>query len=115
MADPRGTVLLVEDDDSLRQIVARHLRAQRLQRHEAAVCGVCSGARLTTASRPDVVLLDVNLPGDTGWDLLRSPALAGRRLATSRDHERRQRQPQATGRVPLRRLAAQTVSAGDAG
>jgi CheY-like chemotaxis protein len=26
--------------------------------------------------RPSVVLLDLNLPGDTGWDLLRGPALA---------------------------------------
>jgi CheY-like chemotaxis protein len=25
--------------------------------------------------RPGVVLLDVNLPGDTGWDFLRGPAL----------------------------------------
>ena len=26
--------------------------------------------------RPALVLLDLNLPGDTGWDLLRGPALA---------------------------------------
>ncbi len=26
--------------------------------------------------RPGVVILDLNLPGDTGWDLLRGPSLA---------------------------------------
>ena len=30
----------------------------------------------TTACGPALVLLDLNLPGDTGWDLLRGPALA---------------------------------------
>jgi CheY-like chemotaxis protein len=71
----RGAVLLIEDDDGLRTIVARHLRGLGFVVGEAA-----SAESATTVigegGRVDVVVLDVNLPGDTGWDLLRSPALA---------------------------------------
>jgi len=31
---------------------------------------------LADGARPAVVLLDINLPGDNGWDLLRGPSLA---------------------------------------
>ena len=75
MAESRGSVLIVEDDDSLRTIVARHLRGQRFAVTEAA-SAEDAVATLTGGLHPDVVLLDVNLPGDTGWDLLRGPALA---------------------------------------
>ncbi len=67
-------VLLVEDDDSLRPIVARHLRAQHFQVAEAASAESAT-ALLGSGLRPEVILLDVNLPGDTGWDLLRGPEL----------------------------------------
>ena len=75
MAESRGSVLIVEDDDSLRTIVARHLRGQRFTVAEAT-SAEDAVATLTSGLRPNVVLLDVNLPGDTGWDLLRGPALA---------------------------------------
>ncbi len=74
MSDSRGAVLIVEDDDSLRPIVARHLRAQRFQVTEAA-SAESAVALLDDGLRPDVILLDVNLPGGTGWDLLRGPAI----------------------------------------
>ncbi len=68
-------VLLVEDDESLRRIVARHLRG-----HGFVVVDVGSAedaaAALERGLRPKLVLLDLNLPGDTGWDLIRGPALA---------------------------------------
>jgi DNA-binding response OmpR family regulator len=67
-------VLIVEDDDSLRPIVARHLRGQRFDVSEASSAEGAT-ALLDSGLRPDVVLLDINLPGDTGWDLLRGPAL----------------------------------------
>lgn len=76
MPDGRGSVLIVEDDDSLRPIVARHLRGQRFEVSEAS-SAESAMALLDSGLRPDVVLLDVNLPGDTGWDLLRGPALRG--------------------------------------
>ena len=73
MTDP-ATILLVEDDDALRQIVARYLR-----RRGFVVADVGSAEAATEwlagALRPSLVLLDLNLPGDTGWDLLRGAAL----------------------------------------
>jgi CheY-like chemotaxis protein len=32
---------------------------------------------LATGPRPSLVLLDINLPGETGWELLRGGALGG--------------------------------------
>lgn len=83
MADARPTpgaeaarpVLLVEDDAVLAGIVARHLRAlgrpvEVVGSEEAAVEALQSGLR------PAVVLLDINLPGESGWSLLRSGSLS---------------------------------------
>ncbi|HVA85685.1 MAG TPA: response regulator [Candidatus Saccharimonadales bacterium] len=75
MTDSRPALLIVEDDESLRQILARHLRSRGYGVEEAASAEEavrCLGAGV----RPDLVVLDINLPGDTGWDLLRGPALA---------------------------------------
>jgi DNA-binding response OmpR family regulator len=67
-----ASILFVEDDESLRTIVARHLRAHGYIVDEAD--STESGlARLAAGLRPGLVLLDINLPGDTGWDLLRDP------------------------------------------
>jgi DNA-binding response OmpR family regulator len=74
MNDGRRSVLIVEDDESLRRIVSRHLRAQGYQVDEASSAEGAAGA-LTGGLRPDVVILDLNLPGDTGWDLLRGTTL----------------------------------------
>ena len=68
-------MLVVEDDDSLRTIVVRHLRGQGFEVNGATSAEEAATA-LNAGLRPDVVLLDVNLPGDTGWDLLRGPSLA---------------------------------------
>ena len=74
MAD--GRILLVEDDESLRSVVARHLRARGWDVTEATSA---EEAALAVASgpRPSLVLLDINLPGETGWDLLRGGAVGG--------------------------------------
>jgi two-component system, OmpR family, response regulator len=72
----RGTrVLVVEDDESLRQIVSRHLRAQGYDVDESASAEDAAAA-FDRGLRPNVVVLDLNLPGDTGWDLLRGSAYA---------------------------------------
>ena len=76
MTEPRGSVLIVEDDDSLRTIVVRYLRGQRFTVAEAASSEEAVAA-MDDGLHPDVVLLDINLPGDTGWDLLRGPTLSG--------------------------------------
>jgi DNA-binding response OmpR family regulator len=74
MSEPNRRVLIVEDDESLRRIVARHLRSLDFQVDEAPSAEDAVRA-LEAGLRPAVVLLDINLPGDTGWDLLRGPAL----------------------------------------
>jgi DNA-binding response OmpR family regulator len=73
--EPNRGVLIVEDDESLRQIVSRHLRAAGYEVDEASSAEDAASA-IQGGLRPGVVLLDLNLPGDTGWDLLRGPALA---------------------------------------
>ena len=75
MSEGNRRVLIVEDDESLRQIVSRHLRAQGYQVDEASSAEGAAKA-IENGLRPGVVILDLNLPGDTGWDLLRGPALA---------------------------------------
>lgn len=75
MPDVPVHVLLIEDDEALRSIVARHLRGSGYGVVEA---GSAEGAEAAVAAgvRPSLVLLDINLPGDTGWGFLRGPALA---------------------------------------
>jgi DNA-binding response OmpR family regulator len=68
-----GSILLVEDDASLAAILSRHLRARGfvvdvMPSAEGAV------AALATGARPALILLDINLPGDSGWGVLRDPA-----------------------------------------
>ncbi len=69
-------ILLVEDDESLRSVVARHLRARGWAVTEASSAEEAALA-LAAGIRPSLVLLDINLPGETGWDLLRHGALGG--------------------------------------
>jgi DNA-binding response OmpR family regulator len=75
MPEGNRRVLIVEDDESLRQIVSRHLRAEGYEVDEASSSEGAARA-IEGGLRPGVVILDLNLPGDTGWDLLRGPALA---------------------------------------
>jgi DNA-binding response OmpR family regulator len=75
MSESARRVLIVEDDESLRRIVARHLRAKGYEVEETASAEAAT-AILGDGLPPGIVLLDLNLAGDTGWDLLRQPALA---------------------------------------
>ena len=70
-----GTILLVEDDEPLRSTLARHLRADG---YDVVESGSAEDAiaNFGQGLRPDLLILDINLPGDTGWSLLRDPALA---------------------------------------
>ena len=69
-----GPILLVEDDPGLAAIVARYLEARG---HEVVVAGSAEDAIARLPSvRPSLVLLDINLPGETGWELARSSAVA---------------------------------------
>lgn len=63
-------ILLVEDDDVLRQVIQRNLLARG---HQVRVAVDAQGALAYLRSqRFDLVFLDINLPDQTGWDVLRS-------------------------------------------
>ena len=71
MTGAASRVLLVEDDEPLAGMLSAHLRARGYQ---VTVAGTAEDAAKPSAvaCRPDIVLLDINLPGETGWSVLRS-------------------------------------------
>jgi DNA-binding response OmpR family regulator len=62
-------ILLVEDDETLRQSVARTLSAHGHTVSEAADFEAAKA--FLEREQPDVLILDINLPDATGWDVLR--------------------------------------------
>ena len=69
-------ILLVEDEAALADVIARNLRARH---HEVAVAPSAEAALLEMAETwPDAMILDVNLPDLTGWDVLRRLSAADR-------------------------------------
>lgn len=71
LLDPQAHVLVVEDDGEMRTLVARLLREASLRvstaRDGREMWDVLEGP----SGPPDLVLLDIMLPGATGLDLLR--------------------------------------------
>jgi DNA-binding response OmpR family regulator len=67
-------VLIVEDDENLRTVLARSLRARGFEVEEA-VSAEDAVEALAGGLRPRLVLLDLNLPGASGWDFLRGAEL----------------------------------------
>lgn len=63
-------VLVVEDDPTVREVTRRYLSAAGYAVEEA-VDGP-AGLRAAREHRPDVVILDVMLPGMSGWDVCRA-------------------------------------------
>ncbi len=62
-------VLIVEDEATLRRAMARNLTGRGLAVSEAESAEAAVDA--VTHDRPDLILLDINLPDRTGWDVLR--------------------------------------------
>jgi DNA-binding response OmpR family regulator len=73
-------VLLVEDEATLRRIIARNLTSRGLQVREAGTAG--EAVQAATAEQPDLLLLDINLPDQTGWDVLRELKRRGKEVPT---------------------------------
>ena len=69
----KSRVLVVEDDDQLRRIITSNLVARG---HEVRQASDASAALTALAeARPDLLILDINLPDRTGWDVLRDAQL----------------------------------------
>jgi DNA-binding response OmpR family regulator len=66
-------VLVVEDDAQLRRIITSNLS---MRGHQVREAGDASEALDALAEeRPDLLILDINLPDRTGWDVLRDANL----------------------------------------
>ena len=62
-------VLLVEDEAALRRVIARNLTGRGLDVSDAA--SVAEALDALSGELPDLILLDINLPDRSGWDVLR--------------------------------------------
>lgn len=73
-------VLVVEDELPLRKVVARKLSSRGIHVSEAG--NAAEAIRAATIDRPDLLLLDINLPDQTGWDVLRELKRRGTNIPT---------------------------------
>jgi signal transduction histidine kinase/DNA-binding response OmpR family regulator len=63
-----GVVLVIDDDSAARELIERSLRSEGIR--VAAAADGTEGLRLARALRPDVITLDVLMPGLDGWAVL---------------------------------------------
>ena len=68
MSRPKRTILLVEDERSIREPLAEALRSEGF---ETSVAGTAAEALELAAQAPDLILLDVMLPDGSGFDVCR--------------------------------------------
>jgi CheY-like chemotaxis protein len=73
-------VLLVEDEVTLRRVIARNLTSRGIEVHEAGTAG--EAVESAVADRPDLLLLEINLPDQTGWEVLRELKRRGSEVPT---------------------------------
>ena len=67
---PRGTVLAIDDDGDARELIKRALSRDGFRVELAA--GGAEGLAMARRLRPDVITLDVMMPGMDGWAVLSS-------------------------------------------
>src|SRR5690242_2880274 len=65
-----GRVLVVEDDEGIREMLKYNLVAAGFSVHEAS--DGATGLRTARTARPDLILLDLMLPGMSGFDFCRA-------------------------------------------
>jgi CheY-like chemotaxis protein len=71
LAETRGTVLIVDDEDSVRQVASEILTHLGYTVQAARSCDEAVRI-LRDGTRPDVVLLDLIMPGMNGFQTLRA-------------------------------------------
>jgi CheY-like chemotaxis protein len=82
---PGARILLVEDDAILRDLLRRNLEARA---HQVCVADDARTALVFLRTTPfDLVILDINLPDQTGWEVLRIAQREGRLLPQLLDGE----------------------------
>lgn len=91
-------ILIIEDDNTLCDVLGRNLRARG---HQVTMAHDVAGALDALKTwETNLILLDINLPDQTGWDLLRATISSPEpRLRLSAD-----------GRMPVVVLSAVRVS-----
>lgn len=73
----RGRILLVDDDPRFASLVEQHLRGHGYEvtlADSVASASEALGVAAAIGEAPEVVLLDINLPDEAGWALLRTQA-----------------------------------------
>jgi CheY-like chemotaxis protein len=72
---PGAHILLIEDDEILCELIRRNLQARL---HEVTSVGDAQSAlNYLRTSTFDLILLDINLPDQTGWEILRAAQCEG--------------------------------------
>jgi DNA-binding response OmpR family regulator len=72
---PEARILLVEDDAVIADLLRRNLHARG---HEVSMAGDAQSALLSLQTTPfDLIILDINLPDLTGWEVLRTALQQG--------------------------------------
>ncbi len=74
------SVLVVEDEPLLRRLIVRNLEARGHTVRQAGTTAEAADALL--AQPTDLLLLDINLPDGSGWDVLRELGRHGIELPT---------------------------------
>ncbi len=72
MPEGQRSILVVDDDDPVRVMLARLLRTQGYEVHQAA--NAREARKAIEASRPDLVISDIVMPGESGIELRRAIA-----------------------------------------
>ena len=97
---PGARILLVEDDEVLRELLLRNLEARG---HEVRVAEDAQAALAHLRTAPfDLIILDICLPDETGWDVLRTAQKEGRLPSLQMNGH--------TGQLPVVVLSAVRVS-----
>jgi DNA-binding response OmpR family regulator len=72
---PGARILLVEDDEILRDLLWRNLTVRE---HDVSIAEDARSALAYLCAAPfDLIVLDINLPDQTGWEVLRTALREG--------------------------------------